>query len=144
MSLFRDTMTVYNHIKDADTGKERWQRTVVKGVQWRHNKTETTISNGVQTLKKVESITIDFQRTRREKEYVDFITFEKLEDKNDYWTLNNRDGLDVIVCGESNKEITDDYRLSDLKKDFQYCVTIKTVSDNRNTDHLKNIKVVAE
>lgn len=144
MSLFKDTMTVYNHIKDADTGKETWQRTIVKDVQWRHNKTETTISNGVQTEKKVESITIDFQRTRRKKQYVDFVTFEKLEDKTNYWTLNSRDGLDVLVCGVSMNEITDTYRLSDLKKDFQYCATVKAVSDNRNADHLKNIKVVAE
>ena len=144
MSLFKDTMTVYNHIKDVDTGKETWQRTIVKGIQWRHNKTETTVSNGVQTEKKVESITIEFQRTRRAKQYVDFLTFEKLEDKTNYWTLNSRDGLDVLVYGVSANEITDTYRLSDLKRDFQYCVTVKAVSDNRNAEHLKNIKVVAE
>lgn len=144
MSLFTDTMTVYNHITDSDTGQESWQRTVVKGVQWQHNKTETTISKGVQTEKKVESITIDFQRTRRKEKYVNFLEFEKLEDKTGFWTLNNRDGLDLVVCGDCKREITDTYRISDLKKDYQYCVTVKSVSDNRNADYLKHIKVVAE
>lgn len=144
MSLFKDIMTVYNHITDADTGKETWQRTVVKSVQWRHNKTEITVSKGIQTEKKVESITIDFQRTHRKEKYVDFVEFEKLEDKTGFWTLNNRDGLDLIVYGECMMEITGTYRISDLKKDNQYCVTVKAVSDNRNADYLKHIKVVAE
>ena len=143
MSLFTETMTVYNHIKE-EIGKEYWKRTVIKNVQWRHNKTETTVSGNVRTEKKVESITIDFQRSRRAENYVDFQTFEKLLDKTGYWTLNSRDGLDVVVYGESEKEITDEYRLSDLKQDFQYCVTVKMVSDNRNADYLKHIRVVAE
>ena len=144
MSLFTEVMTVYNYIKDEESGKECWQRTVIRNVQWRHNKTETLISGNIRTEKKVEIITIDFQRARREETYIEFVEFEKLEDKTGYWTLNSRDGLDVIVCGESQKEISEDYRLSDLKKDFQYCVTVKAVSDNRNADYLKHIKVVAE
>ena len=60
--LFNDTMTVYNYHRDPDTEKKTWIRSVVKGVQWSHNKTEVTTSGNVQTESKVESITVDFQR----------------------------------------------------------------------------------
>lgn len=36
--LFTDTMTVYNFHRDPKTDDEVWLRSVVKGVQWRHNK----------------------------------------------------------------------------------------------------------
>lgn len=143
MALFTDTMTVYNYMKDAE-GAESWKRTVVKGVQWRHNKSELSISDGVQTEKKVESITVDFSKNYKRETYVDFLEFEKMEDKTGYWTLNERDCTDIVVLGESDKEIGEGYKLSDLRKDFQYCGTILSVSDNRNSSHLKHIKVVAK
>lgn len=143
MALFTDTMTVYNYVKSAD-GVDTWKRTVVKGIQWRHNKSELSISDGVQTEKKVESITVDFTKNYKRETYVDFLEFEKLENKTGYWTLNERDGLDIVVLGESDKEIGEGYKLSDLRKDFQYCGTVLSVSDNRNRSHLKHIKVVAK
>ena len=143
MALFTDTMTVYNYVKSAD-GVETWKRTVVEGIQWRHNKSELSISDKVQTEKKIESITIDFQKNYKREQYVDFLEFEKLEDKTGYWTLNERDGMDIVVLGESDKEIGEGYKLSDLRKDFQYCGTVLSVSDNRNRSHLKHIKVVAK
>ena len=42
--LFTDTMTVYNFYRDPETDEESWIRSVVKGVQWRHNKTDVTSS----------------------------------------------------------------------------------------------------
>ena len=143
MTLFTDVMTVYNYVKDAD-GVESWKRTVVEGIQWRHNKSELSISDGVQTEKKVESITVDFSKNYKRETYVDFLEFEKKENKNGYWTLNERDSLDIVVLGVSEKEIGEDYKISDLRKDFQYCATVQSVSDNRNRSHLKHIKVVAK
>lgn len=144
--LFTDTMTVYNYHRDPDTEKETWLRSVVKGVQWSHNKTEVTTSGNVQTESKVESITIDFQRSYGNKSYLPPTEYAKLpeEEAGNYWTLNARAGQDVIVLGMSDKEISRSYKLSDLQKDFQYAVTVTAVSDNRNRPRLKTIKVVGK
>lgn len=144
--LFTDTMTVYNYHRDPDTEKETWLRSVVKGVQWSHNKTEVSTSDNVQTESKVESITIDFQRSYRNKPYLSPTEYAKLpeEEASNYWTLNAKAGQDVIVLGVSDKEIGRSYKLSDLQKDFQYAVTVTAVSDNRNRPRLKTIKVVGK
>lgn len=144
--LFNDTMTVYNYHRDPDTEKETWIRSVVKGVQWSHNKTEVTTSGNVQTESKVESITVDFQRGYGNKPYLPPTEFAKLtaDAATEYWTLNPRSGQDVIVLGESDKEISRAYKLCDLQDDFQYAVTVTAVSDNRNRPRLKHIKVVGK
>lgn len=144
--LFTDTMTVYNYHRDPDTEKETWLRSVVKGVQWSHNKTEVTTSGNVQTETKVEKITIDFQRGYGNKPYLTPTEFSKLtaEEAKAYWTLNAKAGQDVIVLGEAGKEISRAYKISDLQDDFQYVVTITAVSDNRNRPQLKTIKAVGK
>lgn len=144
--LFNDTMTVYNYHRDSDTEKETWIRSVVKGVQWSHNKTEITTSGNVQTESKVESITVDFQRGYGNKPYLPPTEFGKLtaDAAAGYWTLNPRSGQDLIVLGESDKEISRAYKLCDLQDDFQYAVTVTAVSDNRNRPRLKTIKVVGK
>ena len=88
--LFTDTMTVYNFHRDPETDEESWIRSVVKGVQWRHNKTDVTSSGGVQTESKVESITVDFQRGYGNKPYLEPQKFRKLpaEEAAGYWTLD--------------------------------------------------------
>lgn len=144
--LFTDIMTVYNYHRDPDTEKETWFRSVIKGVQWSHNKTETTTSGNVQTESKVESITVDFQRSYGNKPYLPPTEYAKLtaEQAAGFWTLNSRSGQDVLVPGESDKEISRAYKLSDLLDDFQYAVTVTAVSDNRNRPRLKTIKVVGK
>lgn len=144
--LFTDTMTVYNYHRDPDTEKETWFRSVIKGVQWSHNKTETTTSGNVQTESKVESITVDFQRNYGNKPYLPPTEYAKLtaEQAAGFWTLNSRSGQDVLVLGESDNEISRAYKLSDLLDDFQYAVTVTAVSDNRNRPRLKIIKVVGK
>lgn len=140
MALFTDVMTVYNYIEESQT----WKRTVVKGVQWRHNKVEVSTSGGVQTEQKVESITIDFQRDYGNETYVNHLEFNKLVDKTGYWTLNERDCADIVVLGESEQELGIDYKIADLKNEFQYVGTVLSVSDNRNRTLLRHIKVVAK
>lgn len=143
--LFTDTMTVYNFFRDAD-GNEAWNRTVVKGVQWSHNKNEVTTTNGVQTESKVESITIDFQRDYGNKPYLPPNEYKKLsaEECSQYWTLDVKTGQDKLVLGVSEKEITKGRELSQLGEDFQYVVTVTAVSDNRSRLRLKSIKVVGK
>lgn len=141
--LFTDTMTVYNYYRDPDTEKETWSRSVVKGVQWSHNKSEVTISGGVQTERKVEKVTVDFQRSYKDnKPYLPPQEYMKLpdEERGSYWTLNAKSGQDIMVLGVSDKEISRDYRISELMNDFQYAVTVTAVSDNRNRPRFKHIK----
>ena len=144
--LFTDTMTVYNYLRDPDTEKGVWLRSVVQGVQWSHNKTEVVTTGNVQTESKVESITIDFRRGYGNKPYLPPTEYAKLtaEEAESYWTLNAKAGQDVIVLGESDKEISRSYKLSDLQDDYQYAVTVTAVSDNRNRPRLKTIKVVGK
>ncbi len=145
--LFTDTMTVYNYHRDPETGEESWARSVVRGVQWSHNKNEVATSGNVQTENKVEKITIDFRRAYKgNKQYLPPQEYAKLDgdDRGNYWTLDAKQGQDVLVLGESGKEISRDYRISNLPEDFQYVVTVTAVSDNRNRLRLKHIKVVGK
>lgn len=144
--LFTDIMTVYNFFRDPETEKEVWNRTKVKGVQWSHNKSEVSTSNGIQAESKVERITIDFARAYGNKAYLPPNEYRKLssEEVTDYWTLDAKTGQDMLVLGESNHEISRQYKLSDLQKDFQYAVTVTAVSDNRNRPRLKHIKAVGK
>lgn len=144
--LFTDTMTVYNHRQDPDTEKDTWSRSVIRGVQWSHNKTEVSTSGGVQTEIKVESITIDFQRAYGNKPYLPPNEYRKLsaDEVSDYWTLDAKCGQDVLVLGETEQDISRAYKIADLMKDFQYAVTVTAVSDNRNRKRLKHIKAVGK
>ncbi len=143
--LFTDFMTVYNHCRDETTGKDIWNRSVVKGIQWSHNKSELSTTNGVQTENRVERITVDFRRTYGNKPYLAPNEYRKLspEEAAGYWTLDAKTGQDVLVLGETEIEINREYRIRELEKDFQYMGTVSAVSDNRNRPKLKNIKVVA-
>ena len=141
-ALFTDVMTVYNYC--SDTGE--WKRSVVSGVQWSHNKTEISVVDGVQTEAKVEKITVDFQRSYGNNPYLPPNEYRRLSpgQRSAYWTLDAKSGQDVIVLGETEIEVGREYRLSALKKDFQYAVTVTSVSDNRNRMRLRNIKVVGK
>lgn len=144
--LFTDTMTVYNHRQDPDTEKDTWSRSVIRGVQWSHNKTEVSTSGGVQTESKVESITIDFKCAYGNKPYLPPNEYRKLssDEVSDYWTLDAKCGQDVLVLGETEQDISRGYKVADLMKDFQYAVTVTAVSDNRNRQRLKHIKAVGK
>lgn len=137
--LFNDTMTVYNHY--MDDGVDKWRRTVVAGVQWSHNKTQTSVSGGVQTESRVESITIDFNRNYWPDEYV---LPNAYTGKAGTWTLNAKGGLDVLVLDEVTQEISDSYPVEKLREDYQYVGTVASVSDNRNRQFLKSIKAVVQ
>ena len=144
--LFTDTMTVYNHRQDPDTEKDTWSRSVIRGVQWSHNKTEVSTSGGVQTEIKVDSITIEFQRAYGNKPYLPPNEYRKLsaDEVSDYWTLDAKCGQDVLVLGETEQDISRAYKIADLMKDFQYAVTVTAVSDNRNRPRLRHIKAVGK
>ena len=144
--LFTDTMTVYNYHRDPDTGQETWNRSVVRGVQWSHNKSEVTTTDGVQTESKVEKITVDFQRKYGNKPYLPPQEYMKLpqEERGNFWTLDAKQGKDIMVLVVSEQESSRDYRIARLSEGFQYAVTVSAVSDNRNRPRLKHIKVTGK
>lgn len=145
--LFRDTMTVYNFRRDKTTGEEKWHRTVVKGIQWRHNRNELSVSNNVQSIAKAEHITIDFGHSYGNTAYyIPPCEYKAVPEEEiaKYWTLDTSEGMDVLVLGESEYEINVDCKLSELPKYFQYTVIVTAVSDNRNMPRLKHIKVVGK
>lgn len=143
MGFFTDVMTVYNHFRDPETERDTWRRSIVKGVQWTHGKRQISVVNGIATESTIESITVDFEKEYvGRKPYLDPVEYTRLpeEEKADYWTLNPQTGLDYVLCGETDQEIS---KLSQIKGSYQSQGTIKSVSDNRNRARLKHIKVVA-
>lgn len=144
MGFFTDTMTVYNYRREMDG--EHWYRTVIHGVQWRHGKRHMTANDGVFTDEPEESITIDFEHVYEgNPPYLDPLEYQKLpvDQAPGFWTLDQRNGMDVVACGEVTQEITGDYGISRLKKDYP-AFTVTSVADNRNRQRLKHIRVVAK
>lgn len=119
MSLFTDTVTIYNKVSENE-----WKRTVVKGVQWA-DKIDKQNNNGKISIARYASIT--FPKG----------TYEGL-------ILNSSNEEDCIVLGIIEDNITNikGQRISDLMKKYQKSGLIQSVNDNSNSDFLKNIKVV--
>lgn len=142
--LFCDVMTVYNYRRDEETEKETWSRSVVRGVQWRHNRNEISTQGNVQTVNKAESITIDFMRGYGNKPYLPPQEYGRLSEKEaaGSWTLWK--GRDILVLGESEMEISGSDDIEALKEAYQYVAVVNSVSDNRGAPRLKSIKVVAK
>lgn len=119
MSLFTDTVTIYNKISDTE-----WKRTVVEGVQWT-DKTEKQNDNGKISIARYASVTFPQG------------TFEGL-------TLDSSNEEDCIVYG-SIEDVVEDVkgkRIADLMKKYPKSGLIQSVNDNSNRDFLKSIKVV--
>lgn len=140
-ALFTDTMTVYNHYIDSE-GNDKWVRTVVEHIQWKDGKTSVANDNGILTATATKSITIDFS-SGLQKNFLSAAEFERTGQPTEYWTLNTKDELDVLVYGECPAEITEEYTITNLIKEHG-AVTIKAVTDNRNRRLLQHIKVVAQ
>lgn len=141
--LFTDTMTVYNHYQD-DSGRDAWRRTVVRGVQWTHGKRQVSVVNGIATESIVESVTIDFDRCYPGRlPYMEPLIYEKLppEEAGKCWTLDQQSGMDYLVLGASDLDIS---KPAELRQSFQYQGAVSAVSDNRNRPRLKTIKVVVK
>lgn len=140
--IFTDTITVYNYYKDPITKQESWLRSVLHGVQWRKRTERTVTAQGVVNLATVISITIPCPA---EKPYVSPRQYPRLptDIMPMYFTLDDRQGLDVIVQGEVAQEITPTYTITKLKADYG-SVTISAVSDNTPRDRLKSWKVLCK
>ena len=128
MAFFTDVMTVYNYRQEADG--EHWERSVIRGVQWRHGKRRVIADKGVFSDGPEESVTVDFRRGYTgNPSYLPPEEYRKAERVEEFWTLDPADGKD--------------YSISQLKRDYAG-FTVVSVADNRNRPRLKHIRVVAK
>lgn len=118
--LFKNSdITIYNRYYDED-GVDKYQRTVIKGVNWQGKRNATINEKGL-LLADSTLIFID-----KLSNYVSPKRFDKLNDieRANYFTF--RAG-DKIVKGEVDIEIT---RIADLEKEFDDVIDIKSVAES--------------
>lgn len=126
-------MTVYNYIEKED----KWHRTVVDNVQWRHVREQVIVgTRGVAVKENHELVTIN-----------DFFEYvEPARYMGEGWTLNPDTTQDVIVLGrcEDNPEDADFDITKVLKANSGNSGIVRSVVDARNKPYLPIIKVVAK
>lgn len=118
--LFKNSdITIYNRYYDEVEGIDKYQRTVIKGVNWQ-GKRNATINEKVLLIADSTLIFID-----KLSNYISPKRFYKLNDieRPNYFTF--RAG-DKIVKGEVDLEIT---RIADLEKEFDDVIDIKSVTE---------------
>lgn len=122
--LFKNSdITIYNRYYDNSLGADRYQRTVIKGVNWQGKRNGTVSDKGL-LLADSTLIFVD-----KLDNYVSPKRFAKLsdEDRIKYFTFAIGD---KIVKGEVDFEITGvrPYRIADLENEFDDVVDIKSIN----------------
>ncbi|MCW6094742.1 hypothetical protein LAV60_16330 [Clostridium sporogenes] len=122
--LFKNAdITIYNKWYDSINDVDKYQRTVIKGVNWQSKRNGTITDKGL-LLADSTLIFID-----KLDNYISPKKFLKLsnEERPNYFTLNPGD---KIVKGEVDFEITGikPYRIADLESEFDDVIDIKSVS----------------
>lgn len=137
-SPFTETITLYNHAVENRT--EVWRRTVIRGVQWTGKRVNAFSETGKSVFEQQINLTIPINADTGGKRYVGPKEYNTASDKTELWTLDPESGDDVIVYGECPAEISADYTLSKLARDYTM-VTIMAVSNNTHRAALKTWKV---
>jgi uncharacterized protein (UPF0548 family) len=124
--LFKNAdITIYNRYTDATSGVDKYQRTVIKDVNWQGKRNATVSDKGV-LLANSTLVFID-----KLENYVSPKRFKKLSDEErpKYFTFNSNG--DKIVKGEVDFEITGvkPFRIADLDNEFDDVITIKSVTE---------------
>lgn len=137
------TITVYNAHKGSD-GKDIWKRTVIYGVEYHYSSDRTVSQSGAVVYTPFLTVIVPDTADFGTKAYIDAVEYSKLsvDEIEDYFTFNPRGNKDIIVAGECFKEISQEYRISQLQADYQKSGTIISLSDNTEGDLLKHYKVV--
>ncbi len=114
------TITVYNAHKNADK-TEIWNRTVIRGCEYKYSADKTVSGSGSIVFTQLLTAVVPMEADTDRKQYIDALSYEKLSDDETekYFTFNPRNNHDMIVAGECDKEITKDYSITDLRKEFQ-------------------------
>lgn len=123
--LFKNSdITIYNRYADAASGVDKYQRTVIKGVNWQSKRNGTVSDKGL-LLADSTLIFVD-----KLDNYVSPKRFAKLPDaeRRNYFTFTIGD---KIVKGEVDFEVIgiQGHRISDLEKEFDDVITIKSVAE---------------
>lgn len=123
--LFKNSdITIYNRYYDNSLGADRYQRTVIKGVNWQGKRNGTVSDKGL-LLANSTLIFVD-----KLDNYVSAKRFAKLQpdERENYFTFAQGD---KIVKGEVEFEITGikPYRISDLENEFDDVIDIKSVNE---------------
>lgn len=123
--LFKNAdITVYNKYYDLVSDTHKYQRTVIKGVNWQGRRNGSVSDKGL-LLADSTLVFID-----KLDNYVSPKRFMKLKptDREKYFTLAIGD---KIVKGEVDFEITGvkPFRLSDLENEFDDVIDIKSVNE---------------
>lgn len=129
--LFKNAnITIYNRYYDFTSDTDKYQRTVIKGVNWQGKRNGTVSDKGL-LLADSTLIFID-----KLDNYISPKKFLKLssEERPNYFTFAPGD---KIVKGEVDFEVTGvkPYRIADLENEFDYVIDIKSV--NILTDHIE-------
>lgn len=124
--LFKNAdITIYNRYYDNSLGVDRYQRTVIKGVNWQSKRNGTVSDKGL-LLADSTLIFVD-----KLDNYVSPKRFKKLSDEErpKHFTFDSNG--DKIVKGEVDFEITgvNPYRIADLENEFDDVVDIKSVNE---------------
>ncbi|KYN78131.1 hypothetical protein A0J52_02300 [Clostridium sporogenes] len=123
--LFKNAnITIYNRYYDFTSDTDKYQRTVIKGVNWQSKRNGTVSDKGL-LLADSTLIFID-----KLDNYISPKRFLKLLDseRSNYFTFIPGD---KIVKGEVNFEVTGikPYRLSDLENEFDDVIDIKSANE---------------
>ncbi len=123
--LFKNAdITIYNRYYDNITGMDKYQRTVIEGVNWQ-GKTHATVSNNGLLLANSTLIFID-----KLDNYVSPKRFKKLSDaeRPNYFTFAENDR---IVKSKVDFEITGmkGHMLKDLADNFDNVINVKSIAD---------------
>jgi len=123
--LFGDAVTLYNH------HQKQWFKTVLEGVQWTEKTTKTVDSDGKIHVVPEIGITVPYRDGYMPpKEYAgEGFTF-------------GLDNLDVVVLGDCPEEISENYAITNLRKDYA-AATIYAAQDNTLRPLLKHWQVSA-
>lgn len=122
--LFTDTITIFNKTEIDD--QAAWTRTVVEGVQF-SDRYEKVNTDGRISVARYCAITIPHPK------YEGLVLRPENEDDAIFYGIIDIDETPVDVRG---------YRVSDLMIKYPRSGRIKSVNDNTNRTHLKNVKVV--
>lgn len=138
------TITLYNaYRKDKEIC---WNRTTVRGCEYRYSSARTTGQNGTVVFTPLLTVVIPVTADTQGRKYIDSYEYAKLspEEIANYFTFNVANKHDVIVAGECDKEITDSYKITDLQKEIEKSGTIISLDDNTDVKRLKHWKVVCK
>jgi hypothetical protein len=113
--------TIYNKSIDLATRSEVYQRTVIAEVYWENRRAVNKLSSGGDLA--ADKVLVLIPMTLGENHLAP-LAWQALEDKSSSWTLQTGD---LIVRGAILDEITGEFTVSDLKRQYDDVLAIQSV-----------------